>query len=312
MRYRAIIAGVIITIGATTSVWVVKRAKRNIPATPQALVAEIKAAFRGDARTDSDGDGLFDWEEEALATNPQNPDTDKDGYLDGEEVASGYSPLRYAPDDQQPGAVQPRPLPKTLLAAAARGVTGTVTESVAQAMAQKSSRAFKNPEDVAGLLDTALPEAITKNLAEILDPVIDTSRFSIQQPSTKENRDRYLQNVLVLMAEMRSRAPQPPKTQDTAIAEAIKTLKFKDVLVYRDLYQETEKRLYALPVPIDLVSLHEETIAIMHVFQYINQAVSEFEADPLKTTAALEAYNNIRPRFDRFAELLVKAVEEKP
>lgn len=310
MHYRAIIAGIIIAAGATMSIWVVRQTKRNVPVTPGALTAQIKATFRGDAHTDSDGDGLFDWEEEALATDPNNPDTDKDGYLDGEEIASGYSPLRYAPNDQQADAVQPRPLPKTLLAAVARGVAGTVTESVAQAIAQKSSGAFKDPREVVGLLDSALPDEITRNLGEVLNPVIDSSRFSIQSESSKEKRDRYLLGVMALMAEMTSRAPAKPKTQEQVIAEAIEKLKFEDVLVYRDLYQETEKRLYAMPVPVDLVSLHQEVIAIMHVFQYINQAVSEFQSDPLKTTVALQAYLDIRPRFDRFAELLARAVAE--
>lgn len=310
MHYRAIIAGIIIATGATASVWVVKQTKRNIPATPGAFAAQIKAAFRGDARTDSDGDGLFDWEEEALATDAKNPDTDKDGYLDGEEVASGYSPLRYAPNDRQADAVVPRPLPKTLVAAVAQGVAGTVTESVARAIRQKSAGEFKNPDDVVRLLDTALPDEITRNLAEVLDPVIDSSRFSIEEPSSREKRLRYLEKVMALMAEMRRQAPAQPKTQDVVILEAVENLKFEDVLKYRDLYQETERRLYAMRVPVDVVSLHQEIIAIMHIFQYISQAVSEFQSDPLKTTVALQAYIDIRPRFERFAELLAKAVEE--
>ena len=65
---------------------------------------------------DSDGDGLFDWQEQSLGTNsyqidsdndglndmeefsvyltnPLDPDSDNDGYLDGNEVANGYDPL---------------------------------------------------------------------------------------------------------------------------------------------------------------------------------------------------------------------------
>ena len=43
--------------------------------------------------TDTDGDGLFDYEEvKTYHTDPLNPDTDGDGYLDGEEVQGGYNP----------------------------------------------------------------------------------------------------------------------------------------------------------------------------------------------------------------------------
>jgi len=44
---------------------------------------------------DSDGDGLFDYVEERLGTDPRNPDTDGDGLTDREEVLKyGTDPLR--------------------------------------------------------------------------------------------------------------------------------------------------------------------------------------------------------------------------
>ena len=44
---------------------------------------------------DTDGDGLMDYIEERLGTNPKNPDTDGDGLLDGEEVNKhGTDPLK--------------------------------------------------------------------------------------------------------------------------------------------------------------------------------------------------------------------------
>lgn len=47
----------------------------------------------GVSDTDSDGDGLTDWEEDQLGTDPQNPDTDGDGLPDGWEIAHGLDPL---------------------------------------------------------------------------------------------------------------------------------------------------------------------------------------------------------------------------
>lgn len=43
---------------------------------------------------DTDGDGLTDWAEVMIyKTDPLNPDTDGDGYLDGDEVINNYDPL---------------------------------------------------------------------------------------------------------------------------------------------------------------------------------------------------------------------------
>ena len=62
---------------------------------------EGKEAIIQSQNIDTDGDGLRDWEEELLGTDPNNPDTDGDGFLDGEEINSGHNPLVKAPGDSQ-------------------------------------------------------------------------------------------------------------------------------------------------------------------------------------------------------------------
>lgn len=43
--------------------------------------------------TDTDKDGLKDFEEEYFGTDINNPDTDYDGYSDYKEIQNGYNPL---------------------------------------------------------------------------------------------------------------------------------------------------------------------------------------------------------------------------
>lgn len=49
---------------------------------------------------DSDGDGLKDWEEILLGTNPRNSDSDGDGTSDGKESELGRNPLVKGPNDK--------------------------------------------------------------------------------------------------------------------------------------------------------------------------------------------------------------------
>ncbi|MEX0931495.1 MAG: hypothetical protein WDZ88_01970 [Candidatus Paceibacterota bacterium] len=49
--------------------------------------------------TDTDMDGLADWEEKLWNTDPKNPDTDGDGTSDGDEVFTGRNPLKPGPND---------------------------------------------------------------------------------------------------------------------------------------------------------------------------------------------------------------------
>lgn len=51
------------------------------------------------AVSDSDNDGLRDWEEALWKTDKNNPDSDNDGTKDGEEVRVGRDPSKPAPDD---------------------------------------------------------------------------------------------------------------------------------------------------------------------------------------------------------------------
>ncbi len=62
---------------------------------------EGKEAVIESQNKDSDNDGLRDWEENLIKTDPLNPDTDGDGFLDGEEMDSGHNPLVKAPGDEQ-------------------------------------------------------------------------------------------------------------------------------------------------------------------------------------------------------------------
>jgi hypothetical protein len=60
-------------------------------------ISADEEAFRGtsDNNSDSDGDGLTDFDEiNAYHTDPAAADTDRDGFDDGTEVKSGYDPLR--------------------------------------------------------------------------------------------------------------------------------------------------------------------------------------------------------------------------
>jgi len=63
------------------------------------LTSEEKILFQETKeilKVDSDGDGLPDYEEDRIGSDPFSADSDQDGYLDGDEVVNGYNPLAIA------------------------------------------------------------------------------------------------------------------------------------------------------------------------------------------------------------------------
>ncbi|MDP2593111.1 MAG: hypothetical protein Q8P52_00460 [bacterium] len=64
------------------------------------VTAEKKTDVPAFVTSDSDNDGLKDWEEELWGTDPFNPDTDGDGTSDGDEIREGRDPTKPAPGDE--------------------------------------------------------------------------------------------------------------------------------------------------------------------------------------------------------------------
>jgi hypothetical protein len=56
-------------------------------------IGQIKYVFSFDSSVDSDGDGLSDWLEAKLGTDPYDSDSDDDGLSDGDEVERGTDPM---------------------------------------------------------------------------------------------------------------------------------------------------------------------------------------------------------------------------
>ena len=68
----------------------------NGPTNDYALanIGQLKYVFSFDSAVDTDGDGLADWNEAGLGTDPYNPDSDGDGLSDGDEInVYGTNPL---------------------------------------------------------------------------------------------------------------------------------------------------------------------------------------------------------------------------
>jgi len=88
-------AGFIITSQLTK-----KQAFQTSPqSTPSLIAHTIQDDSLSIAQKDSDSDGIKDWEEVIIRTDPNNPDTDGDGVLDGKETEQQRSPVKAGPND---------------------------------------------------------------------------------------------------------------------------------------------------------------------------------------------------------------------
>ncbi len=95
---KRIIGGVVAIALVGGGFWLLKTGRTEISygrVTPEQ--AERAVAVLS---TDTDKDGLKDWEEELWHTDPKKSDTDGDGTPDAEEIKLGRDPVKKGPDDK--------------------------------------------------------------------------------------------------------------------------------------------------------------------------------------------------------------------
>lgn len=90
--YRGVVVISVIGIVLLTLLFMHNNESPEAPNETAPQTASTSQENRARHSTDTDGDGLADWEERLQGTDVNDPDTDGDGISDGEEVAAGSDP----------------------------------------------------------------------------------------------------------------------------------------------------------------------------------------------------------------------------
>jgi hypothetical protein len=100
-----LVAVLVVTVIISVSIYR-KNAKDNNDNLDYTNNFEIGVATNAISQSDSDSDGLLDWEESLWGTDPNNKDTDGDGTTDGEEVKQERNPNISGPNDSRSDVVE--------------------------------------------------------------------------------------------------------------------------------------------------------------------------------------------------------------
>lgn len=257
-----------------------------------------KAAFESadsisEKKRDSDNDGLANWEEELLGTNPYQADTDGDGFLDGEEVLSKHDPLIAGPDDNLEYVELDKKVREQLKEP--NNLTEALTENTASLSLNPNA-----PTDFT-LLTSAIKEtsgsdfftqAVRKQLLltlfYFLPPQIKESDLNISQDNSAAALDQYLADLHAIFADQPSvkNKTQVSDTQAVLLAVQQRQFKYADDLAaqWSDIY----KRSKSIEVPSILLEAHLTGLRGAYVLSRAYAALSEIEADPAKVIIAVQ------------------------
>ncbi|OGD43122.1 hypothetical protein A3J02_03675 [Candidatus Azambacteria bacterium RIFCSPLOWO2_02_FULL_46_11] len=235
------------------------------------------------AKTDSDGDGLADWEESIQKTDPNNPDTDVDGYLDGEEMASGYDPLKPAPND--------------LLSARTKqeNASAKILQNFVKKVADEKQKLAANgqpdaPVSLKGFEMLKIAEDAVANLSSALGSLPRTSLWdlNITQDKSKAAIKNYALSAIKTISgnfsAINNESPEP------ILKAAIEKNDFSKINLWISSYEKTERELKQLAVPSPLLSVHQDALALLAGLSGTLKNIKQFSNDPISQLNEIRKY----------------------
>lgn len=263
---------------------------------PADTAAPVQAQLRGDslsiqrtiAETDSDGDGLMDWEETLWGTDPHNPDTDGNGITDNDQVSHEGATFLASADTRSNNsqATIATTTPNTT-DMVARELFGTYL-SMKQTGGASRETLLALAERVAERSDIyARPPVFT--IHDIVQTTVDTQEAvraydtavrAGLQPFEKHAANKT--NELLLISKVVESDNPEAKAELDAVVDDLETLL---------------ENLKAIPAPPSVATMHLDLINGLAFFSYCLDAFANLRTDPLRAATAAKLYPEAEQQF---------------
>ncbi len=220
---------------------------------------------------DSDGDGLFDWEELLWGTDPNNPDTDGDGVSDKD------NPNRIT-----------EPSPKEVADSSEKEMTRT--EQLSLDLFQTYLELKKQSETGTGD-PKSLASLIAENKVSVNVETITPSDLTAV-PETPENIERYAKALTDILI---ARFPQAEQSDQDLLLTAIQTQNpelAKTIGKHAESYTLASEEMRRLSVPEKALNLHTDVVNSLSWLAETTRLASLVFTDPVSALYSLQAYQN--------------------
>jgi hypothetical protein len=261
--------------------------KNTVPDTEAHLSTADTSALKD---TDSDSDGLFDWEETLWNTDPRNPDSDGDGKKDGDEVQTGGNPGEKGTGNlayDSMGATSTRPVTTTDLVA--NELMGSLLSSMQAGKQLTAENKQKVLDDALSKAreSVAVPKYGGENLL-LVEPSLDTWRaYAITFTTLLEQSQGTSNDEVAILFEM----AQGNRTQALSDLETV-------VRHYSDFTLSLQK----IAVPRDMAPLHISLVQAFLAYTTTLDGISDFDKDPMRATLALNMLGPARTNAENRAK----------
>lgn len=266
------------------------------PESPTELLAasDLSSVRTRAVETDSDSDGLRDWEEILWNTDPNNQDSDGDGTKDGQEISLGRNPTLANQNDS---------LVASFTATGTVSVFATGTMSLTDRVGRELMGSYLVARQTGSELSTAdqkrlVDEALARSVIADAPPRISTSSI-VHVSATPEAARTYAEQVVAILMKTVVRN----KVNELALVG--KYLQEKDIVAKAELdvqlhrIREAADQLQKIAVPEDAVTLHVELINACIAYAMTMEALGNVEHDPMRAAVATSRYDIDQPALQR-------------
>ncbi len=217
--------------------------------------------------TDTDGDGVFDWEEVLLGLDPQNPDTNGDGIPDGEEVAAARKVFEASGE--------------LTLDTASTTRTDILAREIFGAYIQSKQLGTYDPE----AFDFVIAQATNEQFGADLTPefTLNDLRTTTDTSTGRVNAyKRAFQNAIIPITAI-------PEYELTTYGRAIETNnpnEFEKLGDAAEIYESIADALLAVTVPEDAARAHLSIVNSFSTFAKVLRTMERVPEDPILSFVA--------------------------
>ena len=240
--------------------------------------------------TDTDGDGLKDWEENLWKTDIANPDTDGDGTPDGREVEEGRDPSVPGPDDAYRSRV-------TVVEQTASRETPDGEKNLTQRLGEIYGAAYTILEERGELSATTrerLYEIFIENIQQT-DAFKDKRIVYLEQDLTVAKTPEEIKNYKRALTDISRRyetkyRENPLVVLEEALSRQAVSDRRNELLGLSEAYGELARELSLVAVPADILETH---LSLINAYESIRVAVKDMsyaDTDPLRGLVGISNY----------------------
>ena len=250
------------------------------PKLDQKIVSlKLSAENSKQAEKDTDGDGLFDWEEKLWGTNPSQKDTDGDGQSDFSEIIERKKSAGIISEEKAGGD---------------RTETNFIAQEFYSALVTLKHEGSFNNQNL-----NNIGEALGESLAEsVTVPTLKTSDFLIVE-NTEENKKYFLEKLREVAKPLFS---SPPGTELEFIATNYPLTQKGEVFLTKNAsnYLSLAEELKSLPVPRESFSNFKKFVESVFGLGLATTELSQTNKDPIRGMKGLGLY---RLSYDQFVSI---------